>query len=77
MIKAFDCNCSRISVLEVEAVPHSCIPEVQIALSIPLYKRSLLFVESFDLRPSNQYMLVRVFPFYADVLVPGESSVKM
>jgi hypothetical protein len=36
--------------------------KVQIGLSIALYKRSLLFVESFDLRPSNQYTLVRVIP---------------
>jgi hypothetical protein len=31
-------------------------------LSIVLYMRSLLLVESFDLRPSNQYILVRVIP---------------
>jgi hypothetical protein len=40
--------------LEVEAVPQSCIP---IGLSIALYKRSLLFVESFD-----HYILVKVIP---------------
>jgi hypothetical protein len=41
--------------LEVEAVPNSCI---QIGLSIVLYMRNLLLVESFDLRQSNQYILV-------------------
>jgi hypothetical protein len=34
---------------------------IQIGLSIALYKRSLLFVESFDLRPSNQYIFVRAY----------------
>jgi hypothetical protein len=60
MRKAFDWKRSRISMLEVEAVPHSCIPSVQIGLSIGLYMRSLLFVESFGSRPSNQYILVWV-----------------
>jgi hypothetical protein len=36
-------------------VPH-------IGLNIVLYMRGLLLVESFDLRPSNQYILVRVIP---------------
>jgi hypothetical protein len=31
-------------------------------LSIVLYMRSLLPVESFDLRPNNQYILVRASP---------------
>jgi hypothetical protein len=35
---------------------------VQMGLSIVLYKRSFLFVECFDLRPSNQCILVRVIP---------------
>jgi hypothetical protein len=54
MRKAFDWKRSRISMFEVEAVPQSCIPQVQIGLSIVLYMRSLLLVESFDLRPNNQ-----------------------
>jgi hypothetical protein len=62
MSKAFDWKRSRISVLEVEAVPQSCIPEVQIGLSIVLCMRSLLLIESFDFRPSNQYILMRVVP---------------
>jgi hypothetical protein len=45
--------------LEVEAVPQSCIPLFQIGFSIVLYMRSLLLVESYDFRPSNQYILVR------------------
>jgi hypothetical protein len=49
MRKAFDWERSRISMLEVEAVPQSCIPLVQIGLSIILYMRSLLLVESLDL----------------------------
>jgi hypothetical protein len=32
--KAFDWKHSRISMLEVDAVPQSCIPQVQIGLSI-------------------------------------------
>jgi hypothetical protein len=64
MRKAFDWKRSKISMLDVEAVPQSCIPQVQIGLSIALYKRSLLFVESFGLRPSNQYVLVRVIPSF-------------
>jgi hypothetical protein len=36
MREAFDWNRSRISMLEVEAVPQSCIPEVQICLRIVL-----------------------------------------
>jgi hypothetical protein len=43
--------------------------------------RSLLFIESFDLRPSNQYILVRAipsfFPFGEGVFMPGESSVEV
>jgi hypothetical protein len=55
--KAFDWK-RRISMLEVEAIHQSCIPSVQIGLSIVLYMRSLLLVESFDLRRRNQYILV-------------------
>jgi hypothetical protein len=40
--------------LEVEAVPQSCIPEVQIDSSIVLYMRSLLLVESFVLVTRNK-----------------------
>jgi hypothetical protein len=50
MRKAFDWKRSRISMLEVEAVPQSCIPQVQIGLSVVLYMRSLLLVVSFNLR---------------------------
>jgi hypothetical protein len=61
MRKAFDWKHFRISMLEAEAVPQSCIPQVRIGLSIFLYyMRSLLLVESFDLRLSNQYVLARV-----------------
>jgi hypothetical protein len=48
--------------LEMKAVPHSCIPQVQIGLSIVLYMRSLLLVESYDLHLSSQYILVTVIP---------------
>jgi hypothetical protein len=48
--------------LEVEDIPQSCIPQVQIGLNIVLYMRSLLLVESSDLRPSNQYIFMRVIP---------------
>jgi hypothetical protein len=62
MLKAFDCKRFRISMLEVEAVPQSYIPQVQIGLSIVLYMRSSLLVESFNFHLSNQYNLVRVIP---------------
>jgi hypothetical protein len=64
MRKAYDWKRSRISMLKVEAVPQSWIPRVQIGLSIVLYMRSLLLVESFDLRTSNQYILVRAIPSF-------------
>jgi hypothetical protein len=48
--------------LEMEAIPQSCILYVQIGLCIVSYKRSLLRVESSNLHPSNQYILVRVIP---------------
>jgi hypothetical protein len=41
----------------LRAVPQSCIP---FRLSIVSYLRSVLLVQSFDFRPSNQYILVRV-----------------
>jgi hypothetical protein len=40
-----------------------------------------MLVESFDFRPSNQYILVRVipssFPFSENVFVPSKSPVKV
>jgi hypothetical protein len=48
-----------ISMLEAEAIPHSCIP---FGFSIALYMRVLLLVESSDLRPSSQCILVIVIP---------------
>jgi hypothetical protein len=41
---------SRISVFEVEAIPHSCIPLDLMGMSTSLYTRSVLLVGSFDLR---------------------------
>jgi hypothetical protein len=38
MRKAFDWNLLRISMLEVEAVPHSCMPYVQMGLSMEYEK---------------------------------------
>jgi hypothetical protein len=60
MSKAFDWKRSRISMLEVEAVVQSFILYVHIGLSIVLYMRRLLHVDILYLRPSNQYILVRV-----------------
>jgi hypothetical protein len=76
MRKTFDWKRSRIYVLEVEAVPQSFIPKVQIGLSSVLYTRSLLLVEGFDLRPSNQYILVRVIPSCFH-FAPGKPPVKV
>jgi hypothetical protein len=43
--------------------------------------RSLLIIESFDLCPSNQYILVGAIPscfrFGEDVFMSGESSVEV
>jgi hypothetical protein len=58
MRKAFDWERSGISMLEVKDVPQS----VQIVSSIVLYMRSLLLLESFYLRPSNQHILVKMIP---------------
>jgi hypothetical protein len=60
MRRAFSWKRSRISMLDVEAVPQSWIPKVQIGLKMVLYGSSLLLNESCDFRPSNQYILVRV-----------------
>jgi hypothetical protein len=49
---------------EVETVPHSCIPQVQIGLSIALCMRILLLVESFDFRPRSQCSLVSIIPSF-------------
>jgi hypothetical protein len=46
--KDFDLNSSKIFMLEVEAVPQSCIPQSLIGLSIVLCTRSLLLVERSD-----------------------------
>jgi hypothetical protein len=76
MHKAFDWKRSRTSLLEVEAIPQSSFGWL-VGLSIVLYKRSLFLVESCDLRPSSQYILVRVFPFCENVLVPDKCPVKV
>jgi hypothetical protein len=55
-----DCKSPRISMSEVVSVPHGCTPEVQIGLSVALYMRIFLLVESFDFRPSSQCILVSV-----------------
>jgi hypothetical protein len=50
MSKAFDLKRSRISMLEVEAVPQSYIPLSPDRLEYCFILRSLMLVESFDLR---------------------------
>jgi hypothetical protein len=51
MRKPLDWKRSSISIFEVEALHHSCIPQVLIGLSIALYVRILLLGESFVCRP--------------------------
>jgi hypothetical protein len=51
-------SCANLSIGNVLEFLLYSVSEV--GLSIVLYMRSLLLVESFDLRPSNQYILVRV-----------------
>jgi hypothetical protein len=60
--KAFGWKRSRISVLKVEAVLQSFILSVKIGLTVSLNMRTLFLVESFDLCPSNHYILVRAVP---------------
>jgi hypothetical protein len=43
----------RILMLELEAVPHSWIPQVHMGLSTALYRRSSFSIDRVDL-PSNQ-----------------------
>jgi hypothetical protein len=62
MRKALDWKRFSISMFDVEAVPHSCIPQVQIGLRIASYMRSLLLVESSDFRQSSESILVSVIP---------------
>jgi hypothetical protein len=62
MRKTLDWKHSWICMFEVEAVPHRCIPQVQIGLSIALYIGILLLVESLDFRPSSECILVTVIP---------------
>jgi hypothetical protein len=66
MCKVFDWKRSRIYILEVEAVPQSCIPYVQIGLRIVLYMRCSLLVESF------------LIPFYLQTLqIHSANGVKL
>jgi prepilin signal peptidase PulO-like enzyme (type II secretory pathway) len=70
---------SRISMFEVEALPQSCIPYIQIGLIIAMYKRSSLLVENSELRPSSQHILVSV-PVVSILQIcvwPGKSPVKV
>jgi hypothetical protein len=60
--KTMDWKRSKISKFELDVVPQSWMPYVQMGLSITLYMRSLLLVESLDFRPSNQYTLVSERP---------------
>jgi hypothetical protein len=64
MCKAFDWKHSRISMLEEETIPQSCIPYAQTGLSIASYKRSSLLVVNSDLHLSNQHIFRRVFTSY-------------
>jgi hypothetical protein len=60
--KSLDWKRSKMSMFEFEVVPQSWTPYVQMGLSIALRMRSLSLVESLDVPPSNQYVLVRVIP---------------
>jgi hypothetical protein len=79
-------SCARLSignVLEFLCWKWKPIPELYSVspdwFEYCLYMRSLFLVESFDFRPSNQYILVRVIPsfrFVKIVFVPGKSPSK-
>jgi hypothetical protein len=69
--KTLDWKRSRISVFEVEAGPHSCIPWGQTGLSIALWTRILLLVESFGECHSQ------LLPFCEYVFLPGKSHVEV
>uniref|UniRef100_A0A2A4J363 Uncharacterized protein n=1 Tax=Heliothis virescens TaxID=7102 RepID=A0A2A4J363_HELVI len=50
------CNLCMMVILELQALPHNCIPYIHTGLRIILYIRSLLSTESFELRAISQYM---------------------
>jgi hypothetical protein len=54
MDKISDWKHYRDCMFEVEAVPQSYIPYLQIGLSMALYMRIWLHVQCFDFRPSNE-----------------------
>jgi hypothetical protein len=59
MRKAFDWERSEVLIgLSIVL----CIVRSRTKATGLVYMRSVLFVESFDLHPSNQYILVRVIP---------------
>jgi hypothetical protein len=56
------------------------MPYVQRCLSISLYMRSFLSIESLDLRPSNHYILVSESPScirLEKMCVPGKAAIEM
>jgi hypothetical protein len=57
MHKVFDWKRSKIWVLEVEAVPQSCIAYIQIGFEYCFIYEKLFFEESFDL----EYVFALVF----------------
>jgi hypothetical protein len=73
--KAFYWKRSRIALLEVKAIPQSCIPSPDWFEYCFMYEK-FVSLESCGLHPSSQYILMRV-PFRENVLVPGKSPVKV
>jgi hypothetical protein len=75
-------SCSRLwigNVLEFlcwkwKPYPRVVFLKSRLVSVVVLYMRSLLLVESFDLHPSNQYILVT---FCENVFLPGKSPVKV
>jgi hypothetical protein len=72
---------SRISIFDVEVIPHRFIPLVQTGLSIALYMRILLLVKSFYFRPNSQCIFCGrhslTLPFRECVFVISKSLVEV
>jgi len=54
ILRTLDGNLYRISILEFDAVPHSCTPYVQMGFRIAFYTSSLFSSDSWDFRPRIQ-----------------------
>jgi len=79
-----ECNCTKVHwqwfwdiyfeifgvfLLELKTVPQSWIPKVHIGLKMALYNSNLFSINSCDLLPSSQYILLSWIPSYFCLVV--------